>query len=164
MGLLQWMHRLVGGQKDLHLKRSLGNPATSHFIFISIFFLGYCAPDMRRCVIFMVWRPQHFLSAAYISTNSTLFPMAPSEMVVSHTYCTRPPKAEESYECMSYRCMLCLQIMLNTKIYSRSPCLCNRALHTLGRREKKAINPEASLTLPLESKVLFIVKIPSCRP
>lgn len=33
-----------------------------------------------------------------------------------------------------------------------------------GQKGRKAINPEASLTLPLDSKVLFIVKIPGCRP
>lgn len=42
------MHRLVEGQKDLHLKRRIGSPATSHFIFISIFFPGLLYPRHEK--------------------------------------------------------------------------------------------------------------------
>lgn len=164
MGLLQWMHRLVGGQKDLHLKRRIGNPATSHFIFISIFFLGYCAPDMRRCVIFMVLKTPalplrcihfnqfHFISYGAIGNGGF------THLLHTSSKGWRKLRMHE------------LWMHALPTDYAEHKNLLQKSLSVqqssayAGQKGKKAINPEASLTLPLESKVLFIVKIPSCKP
>lgn len=164
MGLLQWMHRLVGGAKGFTSEEENRESCYFPLYIHQHFFPGLLCPRHEkmcnfhglktptlplRCIHFNQF---HFISYGAIGNGG-----------FTHLLHTSSKGWRELRMHELWMHALPTDYAEHKNLLQKSLPVQQSSAYA-GQKGKKAINPEASLTLPLESKVLFIVKIPSCKP